>query len=134
MRGTIRRYRLGYALGAVLCLIGIVSLLAVAWKAYEGMATTDDPMYVFWSFIWKEELGSLMGIQFKPVFLLILAAVTLVSGGAVFAFSRQRFFLPGKILKLQCPFCRKYWTASYDRGQVLCPHCNHLIHPKIIEK
>jgi hypothetical protein len=110
-----------------------VSLFVVAWTAYTEILDTADFLSAFWGFIWSEELGSASGIRFKPVFLLILAAATLVSGVAVFAFSRQRFFLPGKTMKLQCPFCRKQWAASYDRGQVLCPHCNHLVHPRILE-
>ena len=90
-------------------------------------------MSALWGVLWNEELGPVAGIQFKLVFLMILAAVTLASGLTVLAFSRQRFLLPGKTMELQCPFCRKSWTASYDRGQVLCPHCNHLIHPKMAE-
>jgi uncharacterized Zn-finger protein len=134
MRATTRRYRLGYVLGGVLCLIGTGALLILAWTAYAGIVAADDPVSAFWSYLWNAQFSSLAGFQFRPVFLLVLAGITVGSGLVVFAFSRQRFFLPGKTVALRCPFCRKLWTATHDGGQVLCPYCNHLIHPKIMEK
>lgn len=78
--------------------------------------------------------GYLSWTVFKLISLVILAVVALVSGVAVFMFSRQWFYLPEGRLNLQCPFCKRFWVADSDRGQVLCPHCRHLVHPKLIRR
>lgn len=130
---TIRRYKLGYIVGATLCLIGLIALLVVLWRAWPQLSSNPNPIAAFWNSLWEEQLSLIPGVQFKLLYFIILAAATLISGAAVFAFSRQWFFLPGRIMRLQCPFCKKYWKTSYDRGQILCPHCRHLVHPRITE-
>ena len=134
MKNTIRRYKLGYILGTTLCLAGVLLLLAVAWKAWPQVSSEADPMSAFWAFLWEEKFTLTSSVEYKLVYLLISAAAMLTSGIAVILFSRQRFFLPSKVMRLQCPFCKKQWSSSYDRGQVLCPHCHHLVHPKLIEE
>lgn len=134
MKRTIRRYKLGYALGATLCFIGLVALAVVLWKAWYEVSSAADPTSAFWALLWTEQLSLLPGIEFKLMYLMILAAATLSLAAVVFAFSRQWFSLPGVAIKLQCPFCKRQWSARYDRGQVLCPHCNHLVHPRMIEE
>jgi len=134
LKRTIQRYKLGYAISATLCFIGIVALLVVIREAWSEVSSSPDPLSVFWSLLWTKQFSLTSGIEFKLMYLIILAAATLTSGAAVFAFSRQWFSLPGKTIKFQCPFCKKYWRASYDRGQVICPHCRHLVHPKMNEE
>ncbi len=134
MGRTIRRYKLGYVLGAILCFIGLVALAIVVWDAWPHLSSSVDPMSTFWTFLWEEQLNLIPGVESKPMYFITLAAATLISGAAVLAFSRQWFFLPGETKKLQCPFCRKQWIAGFDRGQVVCPHCNHVVHPRLIEK
>ncbi len=104
------------------------------WNAWPSVTSSAEPLSAFWAFLWEEQLNIISGIEFKMMYLVILAAVAIPSGIAVLMFSRQWFFLPGRTISLQCPFCKKLWHASYDRGQVLCPHCHHLIHPKMIEE
>jgi len=125
---------LGYVLGATLCFIGLAILFVVVWKAWPKLYSNADPVSTFCVFLWEEPLILIPGVEFKPAYFIILAAATLIAGVAVLAFSRQKFFLPGKTMKLQCSFCKKKWRASYDRGQVMCPHCHHLVHPKMIEE
>jgi hypothetical protein len=134
LKRIIRRYRLGYVVAATLCSIGLLALSVVLWKTWSQVYSTTNPISTFWDSLWKEQLSLIPGVQFKLAYFMILAAVTLISGIAVFAFSRQGFFLPSNIMRLQCPFCKKYWRASYDRGQVLCPHCRHLVHPRMTER
>ncbi len=134
MKRTIRRYKLGYALSATLCLIGTAALLLVILKTWPEVSSNSSPLSIFWDSLWRDEPSLVPGVQFKLMYFMILAAATLTSGAAVLRFSRQCFFLPDKEMKLQCPFCKKQWKASYDRGQVLCPHCHHLVHPKMIEE
>lgn len=129
---TIRRYKLGYALGGTLCVIGFTALFIVFWKVWPQISSNTYSLSGFWALLWEEKLRWIPGVEFKLAYFIILAAITLTSGAAILMFSRQRFFLPGKTMKLQCPFCKKQWRASYDRGQVLCPHCRHLVHPKMI--
>ncbi|UCE96232.1 MAG: hypothetical protein JSV51_01080 [Candidatus Bathyarchaeota archaeon] len=134
MRSALRRYKTGYLIGAILCLIGLIALLVLVWEAWPEVSYEEDPISAFWTFLWTGQFNLISGIEVKPMYLIILSVTALIFGMAVFAFSRQRFFLPGKNFKLQCPFCKKYWKAGYDRGQVSCPHCRHLVHPKLAEE
>ncbi len=134
MKRTIRRYKLGYVLGATLCFIGLTALSVVMWRAWPEISLNADPVSAFWTFLWAEQLSLFPGVEFKFVYLIILAVATLSSAVIVFAFSRQWFSLPTLSMKLQCPFCKKYWRVSYNAGQVLCPHCRHLVHPKRVEE
>ena len=131
MEKTIRRYRLGYILSILLCIIGLMALLMLIWNAWLETSSSEAPFSAFWTYLWTGQFNLFSAVGFRPIYLLILAAITLSSAAAVFFFSRQKFLLPGKTIKLQCSFCKKYWHASYDRGQVLCPHCHHLVHPKM---
>lgn len=131
---TIRRYKLGYAFSATLCFIGIAALFVVMRETWPEVSSNSNPLSTFWSLLWTKQFSPIPGVEFKLMYLVVLAAATLTSGAAVFAFSRQWFSLPGKTIRFQCPFCKKYWMASHDRGQVVCPHCHHLVHPKMSEK
>jgi DNA-directed RNA polymerase subunit RPC12/RpoP len=131
MKRKLRRYKFGYFLGAALFFIGLLIIAVIIWRVLPEMNSSSTPLQAFWDFLWTEELGPILGIRIQFAFLVILAGAVLVLAGAVFAFSSQWFFLPSKSMKLQCPFCKKYWTSTYDSGQVVCPHCRHLIHPKL---
>jgi hypothetical protein len=134
LKRTLRRYRLGYILSAILCLIGLISLSIVILKSWPQMGSSSDFFSAFWVSLWEENLSLIPGLEFRLAYFLILSVATFVSAVAVFMFSRQSFLLPGKAFRLQCPFCKKFWRASYDRGQVLCPHCHHLVHPRMTEQ
>ncbi|UCH31296.1 MAG: hypothetical protein JSV05_07300 [Candidatus Bathyarchaeota archaeon] len=131
MKRKLRRYKFGYVLGTMLAFIGLLIIVMIISRALPEINSSSTPLQAFWDFLWAEELGLFLGVRIQFSFLFILAGAILVLAGAVFAFSKQWFFLPGKNMKLQCPFCKKYWTSTYDRGQVVCPHCRHLIHPKL---
>lgn len=133
MKRTIRRYKLGYVLGGALCFIGLASILFVVWKAWPQISSSPDPLSHFWTFLWEEQLSLVPSVELKLSYFAILAATMLIAGTTVLMYSRQLFFLPGKTMTLRCPFCKKQWLASYDRGQVLCPHCHHLVHPKMVD-
>ncbi len=131
MKRTIRRYKIGYALGAVLFAVGIAALLVVTWKILPEARSDSISPSAIWTLLWVEQFSIIPGVQFKLVYLVILSVSTMTSGAAVFAFSRQWFALPGETKRFQCPFCRRHWRTSHDIGQVTCPHCQHLVHPKI---
>ncbi len=131
MEKAIRRYRLGYILGISFCVIGLMALLMLIMNAWPETSASSDPFSAFWTYLWAGQFSLFSAVEFKPLYLLILATIMLSSATAIFFFSRQKFLLPGKTIRLQCPFCKKHWHARYDRGQVLCPHCQHLVHPKM---
>ncbi|NIO36455.1 hypothetical protein GTO27_02000 [Candidatus Bathyarchaeota archaeon] len=133
MKRTIRRYKLGYVLGGTLCLIGFASTLFMVWKAWPQISSNPDPLSYLWAFLWEEQLSLVTGVELKLAYFAILAAIMLIAGAIVLMYSRQWFFLPERTMTLRCPFCKKQWLASYDRGQVLCPHCHHLVHPKMVD-
>jgi hypothetical protein len=132
LKKTIRRYMFGYAFGIVLCFIGLIALFFVVWEAWPQMSANSEPWYDFWTILWEENINLIPNVSLKLMYFLILAVAMLVSGVAVLAFSRQRFVLPNKTMRVECPFCRKQWQISYNPGRVLCPHCQHLVHPKMI--
>jgi hypothetical protein len=131
LKEAIRRYKLGYALGITLSAIGLTALSILIWKAWPETSSSPDPLSAFWNYLFTGQLSFIPGVEFQPLYLVILAAITLGCALPVFLFSRQKFLLPGRPMQLECPFCKKQWHARYDRGQVLCPHCHHLVHPKM---
>ena len=131
---AIRRYKFGYVFGVVLCIIGCMLITFAVWKAWPEISSNANPLSAFWDFLWVEEIDLIPSVEFKLTYLVVLAGALLCLGVGVIAFSRQWFFLPGKTMKLQCPFCKKLWRAGYNRGQVLCPHCRHLVHPRTVEE
>jgi hypothetical protein len=131
LKKAIRRYKLGYALGIALSIIGLMALLVLVWKAWPEASSSPDPLSAFRNYLFTGQLSFIPGVEFQPLYLVILAVLTLGCALAVFLFSRQKFLLPGRTMQLECPFCKKRWDASYDGGQVLCPHCHHLVHPKM---
>lgn len=131
---AIRRYRFGYVFGVVLCVVSCMVFVFVVWRGWSVISGNANPLSVFWDFLWAEEIALVPSVEIKLMYVVVLAGGLMFLGVGVIAFSRQWFFLPGKTMKLQCPFCKKFWRAGYNSGQVLCPHCRHLVHPKIAEE
>jgi hypothetical protein len=132
LRRTIRRYKLGYVVSGILLFSGFAALFVVAWEIWPELSSNSVSASTLWNLLWIKEMNIVPGLIFNLAYLLIFATATLVSGIIVFLFSRQWFNLPGRTFDLQCPFCNKYWKATFDRGQILCPHCRHLVHPKLV--
>jgi len=114
--------------------VGIFALLIVIWKTYPQISTSEDPFSAFLSLLWSEKLTLVSGIEFKLIYLVILADVLLISGVVLWVLSRQWFAVPGNTVWFQCPFCNKKWRSIKDKALVHCPHCNQLVHPKMTEK
>ncbi len=134
MEKTIRRHKFGNIVGALFCLLGLIALIAVLWKAWPNLSSNPNPLSAFGNSLWEEQFSLLPGVQIRLIYFTFLGIAMLVIGASIYAFSRQWFFLPGKTMTLQCPFCRKSWKTSYDRGQILCPHCRHLVHPRLTKR
>jgi len=134
MKRILRRQTSGYALAIALCLIGLTMLIITIWKTWSEISSSQDPASAFWTSLWTQTLGSILSIEFKLGYLTILGTVSIVVGIVIWILSRQWFFLPGKTILFQCPFCKRRWKALRDEGMVHCPHCRQLVHPTMVEK
>lgn len=134
MKRILRKQKSIYALSLIFCLTGITAILGALWKTYPQLSSSTNPFSTFLSLLWTEKiiLGSLL--ELKLIYFFILGDIMLVLGVTLWLFSRQWFIVPGKNVWYQCPFCKKKWKSIGDKALVHCPHCNQLIHPKIIEK
>ena len=134
MTRILRRQKCAYALSLILCLLGLAAMFLALRITWSQVSSAENPTSVFWTLLWQEQLDFVPGVEFKLAYLTILGAVMLVFGVVIWALSRQSFYLPEETVLFQCPFCKKKWRAIRDKGLVQCPHCSHLVHPKMIEK
>jgi len=134
LKRILRRQKSGYALSLILCLTGLTTICLTVWKTWPKVSSAGNPLSTFWTLLWTEQLDFISGIDFKLIYLTILGAVMLIFGVVIWALSRKWFYLAGETVLFQCPFCKKRWRASPDKGLVHCPHCRQLIHPKMVEK
>ncbi|HVP40547.1 MAG TPA: hypothetical protein VMS95_01170 [Candidatus Krumholzibacteriaceae bacterium] len=134
MKKVLRKQKSGYAVSFVLWFLGLFALFWVLWKTWPEVSVASSPFSVFWDALWTETLVFLPGVEFKLVYLVVLAVALLVTGFSVFWWSRKWFSLGGSNSWLQCPFCQKRWRTSPDKALVHCPYCNHLVHPVLVEE
>jgi hypothetical protein len=134
MKILFRRQKSVYALSLFLCLVGVAALLPTLWKTWPQVSSAKDPFSTFLGLLWTENLGFVLGIEFKLVYLVVLGDVMLAVGVVMGIYSVQRFYLPGKVVWLRCPFCNKEWRSSDVKALVHCPHCRQLGHPTMVEK
>ncbi len=130
----LRRQKSAHALSIILCVIGVIALLATLWRIWPQISSAKDPFSTFLTLLWTEKLSFIPEVEFRLVSLFILGDVMLVLGVAVYVLSVQWFYLPGKVVWYRCPFCNKEWRSSGDRALVHCPFCRQLVHPTMIEK
>jgi len=134
LKRTLRKQKSAYVLSLIFCLVGIIALLFTLWKTYPQLSLSGDPFLTFLSLLWTENLTLATGLEFKLIYLVILADIMLVSGVILWILSRQWFLLPEESVLFQCPFCNKKWRSIGDKALVHCPHCRQLVHPKMTEK
>jgi DNA-directed RNA polymerase subunit RPC12/RpoP len=130
----LRRQKSAYALALTMCFIGLAALFIPLWEMWPQIFSAEDPFSAFWSLLWRESLNLIPGFDFKLAYFFILGVVMIISGVVIWVLSRQWFYLPGKTVLFQCPFCKKQWRSLSDKALVHCPHCRQLVHPKIVEK
>lgn len=133
MTYTLRKQKSAYALSLLFCLIGILAILTTLWKIWPQISVADNPFSTFLILFWDQKLEFIPNIEFRLVYLMILGDVMIVSGVLIWILSRRWFYLPGKTLWFQCPFCKKKWRSGEDKGLVHCPHCRQLIHPRMVK-
>jgi hypothetical protein len=134
MKKTLRGQKSGYALSSLLWFFGLAALFWTFWKTWPDVSTANDPFIVFWESLWNETLDFFPGIEFRLVYLIVLASAMLVTGFIVFGLSRKWFLIGGKNSILQYPWRKKRWRTSPDKALVLCPHCRQLVHPVLVDE
>lgn len=131
----LRRKKSGYVLSLILCLTGLIALFVALWKTWPKVSSAQNPVSVFWTLLWEEQLDLISGAEFKLAYLVILGTVMLIIGIVVWMLSRQWFHLPaGETALFQCPFCKKQWRADKNQQLVNCPYCRQQTYPRLAEK
>jgi len=119
MRIIILKKKTGYALGLLLCIIGIAILFAVLWTLYQAKALTSLSAV-------SEQLleggFSVLGTEIeivglKPVHYILLGVVLLVVGGAILIARREKIPVVEEVnVLLECPYCNNRWQESMSRN------------------
>ena len=134
MRRIIRRKKSGYALGFTLCLIGLIVLFTVLWKAWPNVSASYDVFSALGSCLWTEQFDFGFGVRLILMHLTIKGAATLVLGLSVLMLSRQAFSISwGENILLQCPYCKNHWKARRAAGFSECPHCRQFVQPTVMD-
>lgn len=134
MKRVIHRKKSGYALGFALCLVGVIMLFAVLWKAWPNVSTSQDVLSALMSYLWAEQLnfGGIVGVQL--MYLAITGTSALVVGSIILLLSRQVFTVStAEDVLLRCPYCKNKWKATRALGHAECPHCRHFVQPTAIK-
>jgi len=128
----LRKQKSGYALGIMLCLIGLVLIFITIWRTWPNISA-ENSVQSFWAAVWAQKLDFIPVIEFKLAYLIILGIALISVGFVVLILSRQWLTIYNGTTLFQCPFCKKRWRALRDKGLVHCPHCNQLVHPTMVE-
>ena len=134
MKRTLRRQKSAYALSLIFCLLWLATLFMTLWKTWPEVSSAENPFSTYLARLWEENFEFIPGLEFRLVYLVVVGDVMLISGVVIWLLSRQWFYLPGKTVLLECPFCKKRWRSNPDKGLVHCPHCRQLVHPRMVHK
>jgi len=141
---TILKKKSGYALGLLLCIIGIIILLLVLWNLYQEKALTS---FSDFSKQLLEENFVILGVGLKLVHYTLLGIVLLVVGGTILIVRRERVHVAEEVtVLLECPQCKNQWpepmskahleSMGYPNVRTLsrrkCSKCAKFIRPKIV--
>ena len=123
-----------HVLGVLLCLIGLLVLVAVFWKAWSNASTSTDSLSSVWTYILNEQFEIASIATLKLIYPFVLGVVFLVLGVVVIALSRQVFHLSGQTVLLKCPYCKNSWRTSRAKGWAECPNCRKFVQPQVTKK
>lgn len=133
MRRMLRKSKFGYALSAILLILGFSAIVFVFWRIWLKTSSVDEFASAFWSLLWSEEFSLVAGMSFKLIFLFIFGIIAVFFGIVILAFSRK-WFIVGEKVFVECPFCKRRWKTDPQKALVHCPFCRQLVHPRIVEK
>ena len=131
MRKVLRKEKSGYAVGLIFCLIGLILLVVVSWKAWLHLSGSQLVLSDLWSLLWTEPLDFAFGVEFKLMHFTILGTALFLGGMVMLLLSRKWFTLAGENVLLTCPYCKNHWRASRAKGWAECPHCRQFVQPQV---
>ena len=145
---TILKKKSGYALGLILCIIGLILILIVVWKSWqEGIFSSVESLSDFPTFLWETSFVIDLGIGLKLVHYTIFGLVLLVLGSVILAVRREKVRVVEEVTALlECPFCKNQWREPLAKAQLKsmgypkvrtlsrrkCSNCGKFIRPKIV--
>ncbi|MFQ6073854.1 MAG: hypothetical protein ACE5KC_01415 [Candidatus Bathyarchaeia archaeon] len=141
---TILRKKTGYALGVLLCVVGIILLVFVLWKLWqEEVFFSPD---VFSALSQKLSLDP-FGIGLTLLHNSILGVILLLVGVGILVARREKIQVVEEVTALlECPRCKNQWKEPLGKEQLKvmgypqvrtlsrrkCSNCGKFIRPKIV--
>ena len=145
MSMTILKKKTGYALGIILCAIGIIMLGLVLWKLWqEDVFISPD---VFDALITELNKDNVFGIGLKLLHYSIVGVILLLVGAGILVARRERIQVVEEVTALlECPRCKNQWEEPLGKEQLKsmgypqvrtlsrrkCSKCAKFIRPKMV--
>ncbi len=150
MSMTMLKKKTGYALGMVLCVIGIIMLVLVLWKFWgAGVFESSAPLSEMSIQLWTEHADIALGVGLQLIHYFIVGVVLLVIGATILVVRREKIQVVEEVTTLvECPRCKNQWeeplakeqlkSMGYPKVRTLsrrkCSNCGKFIRPKIVAK
>ena len=149
MRMTILKKKTGYAIGLILCIVGVAILLFLAWRLWEEWPTISASPNLLSAFATRLMEGSysILAIELKLIHYTVLGFALLITGIAILLVRREKVVVTEEtIVLLECRYCKNQWresmskthlkTMGYPSVRTLsrrkCSKCAKFIRPKIV--
>jgi len=147
MRMTILKKKTGYALGLLLCIVGIILILILVWGFWEAWPTASTDMFSALGTTLLEGSLVLLGIEVKLMYYAIFGIPLLIVGGAILIARREKVTVTEETtVLLECPQCKNQWRESMSKTHLdsmgypnvktlsrrKCSKCAKFIRPKIV--
>jgi hypothetical protein len=146
---TILRKKTGYALGILLCVIGIIMLGLVLWKLWDARVFESPNFLSEMSvqLLEAEHADITLGTGLKLVHYSIVGVILLIIGGIILVARRERIQVVEEVSALlECPRCKNQWKEPLGKEQLKsmgypqvrtlsrrkCSNCGKFIRPKIV--
>jgi len=147
MSMTILRKKTGYALGVLLCVIGIAMLLLVMWKLWDADVFGSANFFSDFSTTLGKELDVVSGTGLKFLHVSFIGIILLFVGVGILVARREKIQVVEEVTALlECPRCKNRWEEPLGKDQLKsmgypqvrtlsrrkCSHCGKFIRPKIV--
>ncbi len=146
MSMTILRKKTGYALGILLCLIGVIMLGLVLWKLWQAeVFTSPDVSSALSTELWADNA---FGLGLKLVHYCFVGVILILVGCGILVARREKIQVVEEVTALlECPRCKNRWeeplakeqlrSMGYPQVRTLsrrkCSNCGKFIRPKIVK-
>jgi len=145
---TILKKKSGYALGVILCIIGVIMLLVLVWKWWDtGVFTSEDVLSALSASFWEPYDDIALGIGLKLIHYTVLGVALLIAGGTILIVRREKIPVVEEVsVLLECPYCKNQWQESMSKAHLesmgypqvrtlsrrKCSKCAKFVRPKIV--